>query len=95
MLNAIATNHTAFFREPQHFEFLAKVVLPPLYARWIAMYGGEEFKAVVDAVLAETDRIGGTLAEAELDRVREHFMTTSRYEWMFWDAGWRLEEWPV
>ena len=33
LLNAIATNHTAFFREPQHFEFLAKAVLPPLYAR--------------------------------------------------------------
>jgi chemotaxis protein methyltransferase CheR len=33
LLNAIATNHTAFFREPQHFEFLAKVVLAPLYAR--------------------------------------------------------------
>jgi thiaminase/transcriptional activator TenA len=67
----------------------------PLYARWIAMYGGEAFQAVVDAVLAETDRSGGTLAEAELDRMREHFTTTSRYEWMFWDAGWRLEEWPV
>ena len=33
MLDAIATNHTAFFREPQHFEFLAKIVLPPLRAR--------------------------------------------------------------
>src|SRR5438270_6104174 len=28
MLDAIATNHTAFFREPQHFDFLNKVVLP-------------------------------------------------------------------
>jgi chemotaxis protein methyltransferase CheR len=33
MLDAIATNHTAFFREPQHFDFLAKVVLPALHAR--------------------------------------------------------------
>ena len=33
MLDAIATNHTSFFREPQHFEFLANVVLPPLAAR--------------------------------------------------------------
>jgi chemotaxis protein methyltransferase CheR len=33
MLDAIATNHTAFFREPQHFEFLAQVVLPALQAR--------------------------------------------------------------
>jgi thiaminase/transcriptional activator TenA len=67
----------------------------PLYARWIAMYGGEAFQAVVDAVLAETDRVGATLSPAELLRMREHFTTTSRYEWMFWDAGWRREGWPV
>ena len=33
MIDAIATNHTSFFREPQHFEFLANVVLPQLRAR--------------------------------------------------------------
>jgi len=33
LLDAIATNHTAFFREPQHFAFLRDVVLPPLVAR--------------------------------------------------------------
>jgi chemotaxis protein methyltransferase CheR len=33
MLDAITTNHTAFFREPQHFDYLAQVVLPPLGER--------------------------------------------------------------
>lgn len=33
MIDAITTNHTAFFREPQHFDFLTEVVLPPLVAR--------------------------------------------------------------
>ena len=33
LLDAIATNHTAFFREPQHFAFLRDVVVPPLLAR--------------------------------------------------------------
>ena len=33
LLDAIATNHTSFFREAQHFEFLRDVVLPPLAAR--------------------------------------------------------------
>lgn len=33
MLDAITTNHTAFFREPQHFEYLAKTVLPALRDR--------------------------------------------------------------
>jgi chemotaxis protein methyltransferase CheR len=33
MLDAITTNHTSFFREPQHFEYLANTVLPPLIER--------------------------------------------------------------
>ena len=76
-------------------ELLARSSPNPLYARWIAMYGGEEFQAVVNAVLALTDRLGDQLADQELDRMREHFVTTSRYEWMFWDAGYRQERWPI
>jgi thiaminase (transcriptional activator TenA) len=67
----------------------------PLYARWIATYGGDEFQQVVDDVLAATDAIGETVSAAELARMRHHFTTTSRYEWMFWDGGYREETWPV
>jgi len=67
----------------------------PLYARWIAMYGGEEFQAVVSSVLALTDRVGAGTSEGERALMHQHFRTTSRYEWMFWDAGYRRETWPV
>jgi thiaminase (transcriptional activator TenA) len=67
----------------------------PLYQRWIDTYGGEEFAAVVRAVRDLTDRVGADLGDAELARVFERFATTSRYEWMFWDAAWRQEHWPV
>jgi thiaminase (transcriptional activator TenA) len=76
-------------------ELLARSSPDPLYARWIAMYGGDEFQGVVDSVLAVTDRIGTEVSAAELSLMREHFTTTSRYEWMFWDAGYRRETWPV
>ncbi len=33
LIDAISTNHTYFFREPQHFEFLLKVLLPEMEAR--------------------------------------------------------------
>jgi chemotaxis protein methyltransferase CheR len=32
LLDAIATNHTSFFREPQHFEFLRSTVVPAMTA---------------------------------------------------------------
>ncbi|BFV58128.1 thiaminase II [Kitasatospora sp. CMC57] len=67
----------------------------PLYAQWIATYGDETFQAVVRRVLALTDRLGAELSATERRRVIEHFTTTSRYEWMFWDAAWRREAWPV
>ena len=76
-------------------ELVARSSPDPLYARWIAMYGGAEFQAVVDAVLDVTDRVGATLSDAELGRMREHHRTTSRYEWMFWDAAHVQERWPA
>ena len=67
----------------------------PLYARWIATYASGEFGALVRAVLDATDRTAARLAPAETDAMRRHFLTTSRYEWMFWEMGWRRESWPV
>lgn len=65
------------------------------YQRWIDTYGGEEFAGVVREVLDVTDRLGETADPDEVARMREHFVTTSRYEWMFWDAGYRRETWPL
>jgi thiaminase/transcriptional activator TenA len=67
----------------------------PLYARWIATYGGEEFGKIVANVLAVVDRVGETASMAEQAVMRDHALATSRYEWMFWDAGWRRETWPI
>jgi thiaminase/transcriptional activator TenA len=67
----------------------------PLYARWIATYAAEEFGAVVRAVLGAVDSVAARLGAAERDAMRRHAVTTARYEWMFWDMGYRREAWPV
>ncbi len=67
----------------------------PLYLKWIDTYGGEEFGSLVEAVLNLTDRVCEDLNPAQKARVGEAFVATARYEWMFWDAAWRLEGWPV
>ncbi|HWP34208.1 MAG TPA: thiaminase II [Thermodesulfobacteriota bacterium] len=67
----------------------------PLYARWIGTYASEAFGASVRAVLAAADATAARLDAAEREAMRRHFVTTARYEWMFWDMGWREEAWPV
>lgn len=67
----------------------------PLFQRWIDTYAGDEFQTVVDDVLAVTDRIGAQASAAEWERMRRHFHAGARYEWMFFDAAHRLEDWPV
>jgi thiaminase (transcriptional activator TenA) len=67
----------------------------PLYTRWIGTYASDEFGALVRAVLEATNQTAARLNTEELDVMRQHFLVTSRYEWMFWDMGYRLERWPV
>ena len=67
----------------------------PLYQRWIDTYGGEEYARIVKAVLNITNKIARDLKEDQKEAMKKHFMTTSRYEWMFWDMGLRCEGWPV
>lgn len=67
----------------------------PLYTRWIEMYNSQEFADLAAWVRGFLDRIAVGGGEDELERMREAFVTGSRYEYMFWDAAWRMEEWPV
>jgi thiaminase/transcriptional activator TenA len=41
------------------------------------------------------DRVGAQASETEKMLMRTHFHTAARYEWMFWDAAYRREGWPV
>jgi thiaminase/transcriptional activator TenA len=74
---------------------LTKSSPDPLYARWIDTYGGEQFAAATEAVLEAVDAAGGWAGAAQLSAMREHVAITAKYEWMFWDAGWRREAWPI
>lgn len=67
----------------------------PLYARWIEMYNSQEFADLAAQLREFLDRIAENCGDDEIERMREAFLAGSRYEYMFWDAAWRMEEWPV
>ncbi|HEY7925880.1 MAG TPA: thiaminase II [Candidatus Dormibacteraeota bacterium] len=67
----------------------------PLYSRWIDTYAGEEFEQAVTQMLELTDSIGTPRGDAERQSATDRFVTSARYEWMFWDAAYRQLGWPV
>jgi thiaminase (transcriptional activator TenA) len=67
----------------------------PLYQRWIDTYTSEEFGNSVQQVLGLTDTIAHALSAEQRATMCGHFITTTRYEWMFWQMGYSEECWPV
>jgi thiaminase (transcriptional activator TenA) len=74
---------------------LARGSPDPRFRKWIDTYGADEFGAEVRDVIAVIDQLGLGVGRAERERIEHHFRATSRYEWMFWDMGYRRETWPV
>jgi thiaminase/transcriptional activator TenA len=74
---------------------LAKGSSRPLYQRWIETYAGEEYEAIVEGVLDVTERVAKNESEATREAMAGHFVTSTRYEWMFWDMAYRRETWPI
>ena len=67
----------------------------PLYARWIEMYNSPEFEELALWIRSFVDRIANDSSESEMARMEKAFMFSSQFEYMFWDAAYRLEKWPV
>ncbi|MDA0770504.1 MAG: thiaminase II [Chloroflexi bacterium] len=67
----------------------------PLYGRWIEMYNAPEFAELADWLRSFIDRTAESCGAAELKRMEQVFIASSQYEYMFWEAAYRMEQWPI
>ncbi|MFB6280861.1 MAG: thiaminase II [Haloferacaceae archaeon] len=65
------------------------------YAEWIETYAGEEFTELTTWCKELMDDVAADAPERVRERYRALFLTSARYEYRFWDAAWRQEEWEV
>jgi thiaminase (transcriptional activator TenA) len=65
------------------------------YAKWISMYSSPEFAELAQWCRDLLDRLAAGLPERELLRLEAAFLTSSRYEWQFWDMAWNMDNWQV
>ncbi|GGA47560.1 thiaminase II [Paenibacillus physcomitrellae] len=66
-----------------------------LYREWFMMYNSDEFRSLADWCVQLMDQLAEGLPERELARLEERFVTTSRFEYMFWDMAYRKAAWDI
>ena len=65
------------------------------YGDWIAQYGDPAFAEATRQARDLVNRTANAVGTQERHRMAHAFRTASRYEWMFWDAAYRAEAWPI
>jgi thiaminase/transcriptional activator TenA len=66
-----------------------------LYAQWVQTYAGDDFTELTQWCKELMDEVAADAPPADRARYRELFLTSARYEYRFWDAAWRQEEWDL
>ncbi len=76
-------------------DILARAAPDNPYRAWIDTYGGEDFSAAVDRVIAAADAAAAGASPGIRARMLAAFAQATRLEWMFWDSAYREAGWPV
>ncbi|MCE2462532.1 MAG: thiaminase II [Dehalococcoidia bacterium] len=67
----------------------------PLYSQWIRMYISPEYKSLADWARSLVNRLAEQSSPAEVARMQETYLTSCKYEYLFWDMAYNMETWPV
>jgi len=65
------------------------------FQAWIDTYVGEEFEKSVEKAVRICDELAEKCTEEQQDAMTEAFVLCSKFEWMFWDSAYQLEQWRV
>lgn len=65
------------------------------YARWIDMYSSVEFAEQAAWCRQLVEQAAAGLPQDALRRMEQAFLTSSRYEYQFWEMAWQQQRWLV
>ena len=65
------------------------------YAEWIHLYSAEEFTAFVGWLREFLDDLTSGAGKREMEQLEEHLLTATRYEFLFWEMAYNLQDWPL
>lgn len=66
----------------------------PIYTPWHSTYRSKEYRELMEWYRDLTDRLAKESGPKIREKMRGHFMLSTRYEYMFWEMAYRKEIWP-
>ena len=64
------------------------------YKDWIGTYTSNEFEELAGQLVRQLDAHAEDAPERLKERWRRLYETSARYEYLFFDMSWKMEEWP-
>ena len=64
------------------------------YADWLSTYASPDFDAVGSWLRERLDAHAVHISPNTEARLHDIFLTSTRYEWLFWEMAWKREVWP-
>lgn len=65
------------------------------YAEWLATYRSKEAVDMAMRIWQMLDDVGESATSSQRRRILQNFLDASRYEYLFWEMAYNMEEWPI
>lgn len=65
------------------------------YADWLAAYRSKEVVEVCERIREMLDEVGEAATASQRRKMLQNFLDASRYEYLFWEMAYNMEEWPI
>ena len=67
----------------------------PLYSKWIKMYIAPDFAGLAQEIRDLANQVGDEAGLAERAAMSEAYLTSLRFEQLFWDMAYNRERWQI
>ena len=97
-LGGLGQSAAALLPCPWNYHQLSKVLGPvdhPVYSRWVSPYAGGLLEESTAAWRSLLDQEAAVASHTERVAMRDAFLTSSRYEYLFWEMAYTQEHWPL
>lgn len=81
----------SYLKIGEHLNDIPESTEHEFYGEWIRGYNDEEYRKTTQWLIDLIDQLGENCSEKEKSKLKEIFINTSKYEYMFWDMAYKME----